>query len=262
MSGLEPHPADRAANPVVGEVWDHPGPRRVVRHSHERGQLIYPERGCVSVETDAALFIVPPHRAVWVPPGTPHAAWYPREVAFRGLFVAEPLCESLPSRCTVVQVDPLTRELIRAVAQLPWDYAAAGPEARMIRVLLDRLVALPASPLSLPEGKDARVRRVMQLLRANPADERSLGGWAQVAHVSERTLARRFLADTGMSFTAWRQQLRVVLALERLAAGDPVTNVALDLGYRTPGSFTTMFKKALGVPPSAYFDRSDSRVGL
>ncbi len=257
VARLEPdpahHPADAAVRPIVGEVWDHPGPRRVPRHSHGRGQLIYPERGSVSVETDDALFVVPPHRAVWVPPAMPHAAWYPREVAFRGIFIARDLCAGLPARCVVVQVDPLTRELIRTAAQTPWDYPEAGPEARLMKVLLDRLIALPASPLRLPDGKDERVRRVMQALRANPADERALGGWAKMVHVSERTLARRFLADTGLSFTAWRQQLRVVVALERLAAGDPVTTVALDLGYRTPGSFTTMFKKALGVPPSAYF---------
>ena len=88
VARLEPdpahHPADAAVRPIVGEVWDHPGPRRVPRHSHGRGQLIYPERGSVSVETDDALFVVPPHRAVWVPPAMPHAAWYPREVAFPG----------------------------------------------------------------------------------------------------------------------------------------------------------------------------------
>ena len=126
-----------------------------------------------------------------------------------------------------------------------------------MQVLLDQLVTLPVSPLRLPEGSDERVRRVMAALRDNPADERPLSSWAAFVHVSERTLARRFLTDTGMSFSLWRQQLRLTTALQRLAAGEAVTSVALALGYRTPSSFTTMFKKALGVPPSAYFN-SDS----
>ena len=113
---------------------------------------------------------------------------------------------------------------------------------------------MPTAPLTLPDGRDARVRTVMRALRSNPADERPLSYWADVAGMSERTLARRFLADTGISFRAWRQQLRMVVALERLAAGDPVTTVSIDLGYRTPSSFSTMFRKALGVPPSTYFD--------
>ena len=254
MTDLSDHPADRATNPVVGLRMDAPGPRRIATHSHRRGQVIYTERGCVSVEAHGASFVLPPHRAVWVPPETPHAAWYPREVAFRGLFIAPALCRALPLRCTVIQVDPLTRELIRVATRIPWDYPPDGRHARLMRVLIDQLVVMPTAPLTLPDGRDARIRHVMGALRANPADEQPLGYWAAFAGLSERTLARRFLADTGMTFRAWRQQLRLVIALERLAAGDAVTTVAIDLGYRTPSSFSTMFKKALGVPPSAYFD--------
>ncbi|WP_299396985.1 helix-turn-helix domain-containing protein [Pelagibius sp.] len=251
---LADHPADLATAPIVGEHWDDPGPRSLAWHSHRRGQLVYALRGCASVRTRDALFVVPPHRAVWLPPETPHAVDYPREVAFRGLFVAPDHCHGLPGQTTVMQIDPLTRELIDAAARLPWDYAPDGREHRLMTVLLDQLVALPATPLRLPEGEDAQVRKVMHALRANPADNRPLDRWAEAVHLSERTLARRFLLDTGMSFGAWRQQLRLVVALERLAAGEAITTVALDLGYRTPSSFTTMFKRALGVPPSAYFE--------
>lgn len=250
---LADHPADHADAPIVGEYWNEPGPQSVSWHSHRRGQLICTLRGCVTVLTEGAQFVVPPQRAVWLPPETRHAARYPREVAFRGLFVAATHCESLPGRPSVVQVDPLTRELIDAAVRLPWDYAVEGPEARLMTVLLDQLTALSAVPLHLPEGRDARVRQVMQALRANPADDRRLDAWARSVHLSERSLARRFAEDTGMSFGTWRQQLRLAVALERLALGEPITTVAIDLGYRTPSSFTTMFKKALGVPPSAYF---------
>ena len=255
MSDAALHIADQAGNPIVGMVWDHPGPQRVDTHSHRRGQLIYAERGCVSVEAEDSRFVVPPHRAVWVPPEMPHAVQYPREVAFRGIWIAAELCVALPSACTVIDVDSLTRELIAVAARIDWNYPPDGPEARLMCVLLDRLVALPASPLRLPDGRDEKIRRVMRALRANPADERPIRSWAKVVHLSERTLARRFVADVGMTFAAWRQQLRLVTALERLAAGDAVTTVAMDLGYRTPSSFTTMFKKALGVPPSVYYQR-------
>ena len=258
MLDLADHPADRSHTPVVGQYWDDPGPRSLGWHRHRRGQLIYTQRGCVSVLTEAARLVAPSQSAVWMPPETPHAARYPREVAFRGIFVAPEFCAALPSRPTVMQIGPLARELIDAAVRLPWDYPPDGPEARLMRVLLDQLVALPSSPLRLPEGQDNRVRRVMAGLRANPAVNRPLSGWARAVNTSERTLSRRFIADTGMSFGAWRQQLRLITALERLAAGDPVTTVAIDLGYRTPSSFTTMFRKSLGVPPSAYFSRLDA----
>ena len=38
----------------------------------------------------------------------------------------------------------------------------------------------------------------------------------------------------------------------RLAAGDPVTVIALDFGYQGPAAFSTMFRRVLGAAPSAY----------
>lgn len=251
------HPGDRAAAAVVGERWDVVGPRRIAPHAHARGQLIYTERGCVSVETAGMLHVAPPHRAVWLPPGTRHAVSYPREVAFRGVMVDASHCATLPPRATVVQVDPLTRELIREVSTFPWDHDADGPEARIARVLLDRLVDLPVAPLHLPEGRDGDVRRIADALRRDPADPRTFGDWSRELAVGERTLARRFRRDTGLSFTGWRQRLRVVLAVERLGAGDPATTVAFDLGYRSLSAFTTMFTRVLDQPPSRYFAQND-----
>lgn len=254
MTDLNEHPADSAANPVVGMVWDDPGPRQVPRHAHRRGQLIYSERGCVTVEVEDALFILPPNRAVWIPPELPHSATYKREVAFRGIFIAPEVCDTLPARCAIVQVNPLVRELIAEAARKPWDYIPDGPDARLMRVLIDQLVLLPTSPLRLPDAQSPRLRRVMVALRDDPADTRPVSAWADLAHLSIRTFTRNFRAETGMTFSTWRQQLRLISAIERLAAGESVTRIAYDLGYRTTSSFTAMFRRALGVAPSTYFD--------
>jgi AraC-like DNA-binding protein len=44
----------------------------------------------------------------------------------------------------------------------------------------------------------------------------------------------------------------LLVALPRLAAGESVTAIALDLGYDSPAAFSTMFRRLLGVPPSRY----------
>lgn len=255
---LSRHPADSATRPIVGQAWDDPGPRRVALHNHRRGQIVYVERGCASVEADGMLLVVPPYRAAWIPPETLHSVRYPREVRFRGLFLAPRLCADLPERPAVLQVDPLMRELIRVCVAIPWDYPENGPEARLMQVLLDQLSLAQVAPLRLPQPSDPAVLRVSLALRDAPADARPLRHWARAVAQSERTLARRFEHDVGMSFTEWRRQLRLVVALERLAAGDPVTTVAYDLGYASPGSFSTMFRKAMGMPPSVWIaDASD-----
>ena len=197
---------------------------------------------------------MPPHRAVWVPPGVPHAVRYPGAVTFRGVLIAPELCAGLPGRVGVMQVDPLARELIRAVATTPWDQPPDGPEARLGRVLIDRLVALPIAPLALPDCLDERLRPIVEVLGTDPADDRGLAQWAALVALSPRSLARRFRAATGMSLGQWRQQLRLLRAVERLALGQPVTTVALDLGYETPAGFGAMFKRATGRSPGAYLD--------
>jgi AraC-like DNA-binding protein len=70
--------------------------------------------------------------------------------------------------------------------------------------------------------------------------------------LSERTLARRFVGDTGMSFSRWRRQLGVMLAVKWLAGGASIRDVASELGYESIPSFVTMFRKATGVSPGRY----------
>ncbi|MGN2260841.1 helix-turn-helix domain-containing protein, partial [Pseudomonas aeruginosa] len=57
---------------------------------------------------------------------------------------------------------------------------------------------------------------------------------------------------TGLSFGAWKQRACVVQALARLAGGETVTAIALDCGYQSPAAFSTMFRRVLGQPPSAF----------
>jgi AraC-like DNA-binding protein len=55
-----------------------------------------------------------------------------------------------------------------------------------------------------------------------------------------------------MSFSSWRERVRLLSAVEMLAAGTPVITVALDLGYDSPSAFSAMFRKNFGTPPSRF----------
>jgi AraC-like DNA-binding protein len=100
--------------------------------------------------------------------------------------------------------------------------------------------------------RDRRLRRLCTALLAAPGDSRTLGAWARSANASARTLARLFVAETGLTFGAWRQQARVLEAMGRLGGGQAVTEVALDLGYDSVSAFSAMFRRASGAPPSTY----------
>src|SRR5690606_1733012 len=162
----------------------------------------------------------------------------------------------LPGECCVVAVPPLLRQLILRAMEIGLDYAPEGPEARVMAVMLDELRALKPEPLHLPHPRDPRLKRIAEALIADPADGRALADWAKAAAASERTLARLFVKETGMTFGAWRERLRLTAAVARLAEGQPVTAVAFDLGYQSPSAFIAMFRRSLGDTPGRYLKRT------
>ncbi|WYX50473.1 helix-turn-helix domain-containing protein [Achromobacter xylosoxidans] len=87
---------------------------------------------------------------------------------------------------------------------------------------------------------------------AEPRERGTMQGWARRVGLSERTLARLLMQQTGMSFGRWRQQLHLMLAVKWLSTGMSVQQVADDLGYESAGGFVTMFRKALGTSPGRY----------
>ncbi|MGH9887478.1 MAG: helix-turn-helix domain-containing protein, partial [bacterium] len=79
---------------------------------------------------------------------------------------------------------------------------------------------------------------------------------------SKRTLERLFRDETGMSFGAWRQQLRLLQALPLLAAGEPVTNVALSVRYESTSAFIARFRRVLGTTPGRYYADARGRADV
>lgn len=227
---------------------------------------MYAVEGVMTVETAAGLWVVPPFRAVWLPAQVPHAIRMTGRVRMRTLYFDPSVATAVdvPRECTVLQVAALLRELIVRVVEMA---SHAGPvlppdrarRDRLVEVVLDELVAAPVAPLAIPMPADVRIRRIADALLADPSDDRDAAAWARVAGLSERTLARLFPEQTGMTLGRWRQQVRLLRALERLALGEAVTTVALEMGYTSTSAFVTLFRESLGVTPGRYFD--DRRRG-
>ncbi len=249
-----PHPGDLQDpdRPVVAMASDHPGPHRFPFHRHFRAQLVYAVAGVMTVSTGEGTWVVPPQQAVWVPPGVRHEVKSATPLAMRTLYIHPATTDGLPRSCCVVTVPPLLKELILAAVTLPADYSPNSAEARLMAIIPDQLRRLEPEPLHLPIPSDKRLLGITDDLTGHPADGRSLADWARTAGASERTLARLFQRETGMTFGAWRQRLRLLSAIGRLAEGQSVTSVAFDLGYESPSAFVAMFRRELGAPPTRY----------
>jgi AraC-like DNA-binding protein len=70
--------------------------------------------------------------------------------------------------------------------------------------------------------------------------------------MSERTLARRFEAELGMSLRSWRRRLRLFKAIELLGGGFGVTRTAMEVGYGSASAFVYAFRTETGCSPQAY----------
>jgi AraC-like DNA-binding protein/mannose-6-phosphate isomerase-like protein (cupin superfamily) len=222
-------------------------------HFHDRDQLVYASRGVMTVRTSDGTWVVPTHRAVWIPATVPHTITMSGMVAMRTLYLKPRLARSLPRECCVVNVSPLLKELILRACTFAALKKTIKWQDHLISVLLDQLEAIQVVPLQLPNPSDPRAIRVAAVLLADPSDRRPLAHISKSAGASKRTLERLFQEDVGMTLGKWRQQLRLMQAMRLLAEGAKVTHAALESGYSTPSAFVSMFRKALGTTPSMYF---------
>lgn len=226
-------------------------PRRTARHQHARGQLLGARQGLLRIEAGDLHWLLPAGHMAWVPPGLPHALASIGPFNGWSLYLDAATCTRLPARPRIVQPGPLLQAAVdRALRWAPAPLDAV--QERLAGVIADEIDASTPLPLALPQPRDRRLRRVAAALARAPEDTRSVEAWSLAMGLSSRTLARHWRAETGMTLSQWRQRLRVLLALPRLLAGEPVISVALSLGYDTPSAFIAVFKREMGVTPARY----------
>lgn len=243
----------RLPRPVYARAESLPAGSWVRPHRHDWVQLSWALSGVLEVRTATGCWLAPPQRAVWIPPGMLHEVNTSARAEMRSLYLDAARTAWAPARCRVLAVTPLVRELILALSALPLEYDVDGPAGRLAAVLLDCIERLPELDFGLPLPADPRLQRLCVRLQADPADRRTLAQWASEVGLSERTLARLFRRDTGLSFADWRRRLRLLLALGALEAGRSVTAVALDCGYDSLSAFIAAFRSEFGTTPKALF---------
>jgi AraC-like DNA-binding protein len=246
---------DTAGDAVIRTLAATYSPGHVIPpHSHDWHQLLYASEGVMTFHTSIGSWVVPPHRAAWIPACVEHSVEMSGAVSMRTLYLARGLSKALPKDCCTVNVPPLLRELVLDAVSRQMLRRSVPSEARLIGVILDQIEALPAAPLQLPMPVDARASKVAEILKLNPAESRPLEQISKQAGASPRTIERLFRAETNMGFRKWRQRLRLLHALRLLAAGESVTNVALEAGYDSASAFIAMFRRELGQTPKRYYE--------
>ncbi|MDM7941289.1 MAG: helix-turn-helix transcriptional regulator [Hydrogenophaga sp.] len=240
------------------------GDNQFALHHHAWGQLAFCASGLMQVtvlQADPAgrqaspaqtTTIVPPSRAVWIPPGARHAVTIVEAARLLTLYIDDSVLPGHWSASRVLVVTPLLRELVHALNR-PRQPPQAAARA-LLTLLLHEMEHADTQPLGVPmpsaTGGDRRLRNLCEAVMQAPSQHTTLAGWAAHAGASERTLARLFRDELGTGFQRWRQQVVLAHAMPMLARGVSVGRVAQASGYASESAFSAMFKSAMGLPPT------------
>ncbi|CAN0621845.1 Transcriptional regulator, AraC family [Burkholderia multivorans] len=239
------HPMRVRARPLAAGV-------RVPRHTHAWAQMAYASRGVLRVATAGTTWMVPPSRAIWVPPRVTHEVVVVEDAYLRTLYVDESVVPDGLDACRVVEVSGLLRELIVA---LDARELGATRERLLCALVLDELSQAEPLPLAVPMPDEKRLRMLCEAVLAQPAHAESLEHWAGEVGASTRTISRLFKHELGVSFSQWRQQALLARAIPLLNQGRPLSHIARELGYQSQSAFSAMFRRAFGESPRAFMLR-------
>ncbi|MFY9530843.1 MAG: helix-turn-helix transcriptional regulator [Candidatus Acidiferrales bacterium] len=222
-------------------------------HSHARGQLFALTKGLLIIEAGTTRWMFPSPRCAWIPPDFEHCARSVGSAAGSMVYLSANACRGLAKQpCMFGSSQLLFAVVHRMLAWNPRQSLNAG-QKRLIAVLRDEIRQPDQQPLHFPIPKEERLARVARTLLQDVADRRTLEEWARCASMARRTFMRAFSTHVGMTFGRWRQQARLFAALEMLAEGKSVTEVAIAVGYDSVSAFIDMFRTMMGTTPQTYF---------
>jgi AraC-like DNA-binding protein len=221
-------------------------------HVHNWSQMVYAITGVLTVNTTEGAFVISPEQAVWLPAGLPHRVGSLLGAEFRSLWIADKAgCELPMTSPTVFRVSSLLQALIIEASEVGRG-DDDGYVDRITQLILDQLSRAHPISTALPWPRESALESMCEALYADPADPRQLQEWGREIGMSGRTLARHFVAETGMSLRSWRRRLRLFRAIELLGGGLSVTQTALELGYGSTSAFVYAFRQEMGCSPQAY----------
>lgn len=259
MSQKRQTPADEEFYLVRSLAAGHAAGSQIPEHTHRWHQLIYAVAGVMTVWTAEGSWITPPHWALWVPASVPHAIRFAGPTALRTLYFSPdspaPARQERFTRCVVMTVSPLLRELILRTIELGMlDRRQA--QHRALALLIGHSLQTDSRPcFDLPQPSSPALRRLAAAVERAPRSNETASAWAAQFGLGLRTLERRFRAECGVTFDHWRRRARLAHALRALAAGDSVKTVAAACGYRSPSAFVAAFRADFGTTPGEYFAR-------
>jgi AraC-like DNA-binding protein len=200
--------------------------------------------------------LLPPARAALIEAGRPIRVSIPRPVTTASFLFDTAFAPAPPAPLTVFDLSPLARALMDECEAWGEDEKPLTGYAQALFAALAattwRLARQP-SPVVVPAGRSPELRQALRLTEERLSAPIRFEDVAAEVGLAPRSLARRFEAETGVTWRAILRRMRVLRAIEELAAGDsPVTKVAFTVGYTSLSAFNAAFRELTGRTPTQY----------
>ena len=255
-----------SARPVRAKLRWLAADTQVMPHSHPWAQVAISTTGVIRLTVNHGTYIVPPSRALWIPPRVEHAVTMVEDADLRTLYFHQPQGRCGPGaahddradwrQCRVLEVSDLLRALVREMPTAPDGGPPTAPadllrEQHLSALVRDELSRAAAVKLGVDLPQDKRLRHLCEAVLADPTRHDTLADWAQDTGASPRTVARLFRSELGSTFTQWRQQVILAKAVSLAAGRMPMGQIAAELGY-SASAFSAMVRKSVGQPPGRF----------
>jgi len=234
------------------EAIERDGQHRTAWHQHECGQLFWLCHGLIIIETEREQWVITPGSVGWFPAHFLHSARMPGRVKGKCLYLDPPSATTLPADSGVYGADAFIFALLERVCQNGSDASRGDYRDALLNVLAFEMNQLSELPLQLKFPEDRRARSVAGELLNNPGSTLNQAQLAKKWGLSVRNLSRLFIQDTGLSFSRWRQQAKVITSLQWIFAGLPVSEVASLSGYSNVSTYIEIFRQRFGKTPGQF----------
>ncbi|MBB1200885.1 helix-turn-helix domain-containing protein [Enterobacteriaceae bacterium 89] len=231
---------------------EHDGQHITDWHQHESGQLFWLSHGLIVIETELEQWVVTPGSVGWFPAHLLHSARMPGKVKGKCLYLDPSSGTALPADSGVYGADTFIFALLERLSQNEGDASRMDYRDALLKVLVYELAQLSKLPLQLKFPEDRRARSVAGELLNNPGCTLSQEQLAKKWGLSVRNLSRLFIQDTGLSFSRWRQQAKIIASLRWIFAGLPVGEVAFLSGYSNVSTYIEIFRQRFGKTPGQF----------
>jgi len=229
------------------------------RHIHDFSQIVFPVRGLMKMDIEGAQAMICGSTLAVVPPDHAHIFEAARDAKF--LVIDVPHSEfgsSAPdilkeSRPGFVTVEPAVWRLLQFLSNEVENNGALASHFAAVAMTGLQLLQ-PVTPEKSPTRQRTRLNNVAHAMAETGAlGQRSVAEWASDAALSQSQFYALFRVMVGQSPKQYQIRRMLDRAVDRLInTSDPISAIALSLGYENVSSFNRIFMRHFGTTPSKF----------